>query len=271
MTDAQALSPGEVVVLLDLNAARAREALKVTVLSLLVKGVFRIQEKLQTGLLKRVKRSTVLALSPSAPTALPGPEGAVFQALAPVGPDGEAMPAAVALLQKQFGKDLSRFVSDHVRPALIARGLLEAYRDKFLWIFPVTRYRPTPTGEVEQRRLQGLMQQAREIPSYLDRDPAQAVAIMAALGSSVLLVEELRPHLSQLGTLMSAPLDAPLFGTDDASWSDISDNLSAVDFSDLDFSSFDALDQALADFDASFDTGSDSSDSSSDSGGSGGD
>ncbi len=64
---------------------------------------------------------------------------------------------------------------------------------------------------------------------------------------------------------MGAPLDAPLFGTDSTSWPEVSDNLSAVDFSDLDFSSFDAMDQALADFDASFDTSSDSSDSSGDS------
>ena len=81
---------------------------------------------------------------------------------------------------------------------------------------------PTPAGEVEQRRLQGLMQQAREIPGYLDRDPVQAVAIMAALGTSVFLVEELRPHLSQLSTLMSAhgcfapPFSPSLFFSVDA-------------------------------------------------------
>lgn len=270
MVGQQTLSPGEVAVLLDPNGAKARDALKITVLSLVAQGALRIEQRISKGMFNREKRQTVLNLAPSAPAPSSGPAGAVLEALAPIAPDGEPMPGVVSRLQKRFGQDLSRFVTECVRPALVARGLLEARREKTLWIIPVTRYRPTPAGEAEQSRLQGLMRQAREIPDLLGRNPAQAAALFAALGASVLLIEELRPYLPQLAELMkSLSLEGALADMD-FDFSSSGDATGAFDMGGLDVSALDSLDQSLADFDASFDAGdSGGGDTGGDSGGGG--
>src|SRR3712207_4178980 len=110
MASEQTLSHGEVVVLLDPNGAKARDALKITVLSLVAQGALGIEERILKGMFNREKRQTVLNLAPSAPAPSPGPAGAVLEALAPIAPNGEPMTGVVSRLQKRFGQDLSRFV-----------------------------------------------------------------------------------------------------------------------------------------------------------------
>jgi hypothetical protein len=266
MAGGQALSPGEVMVLLDPNGAKAREALKVTVLALVAQGVLRFEERVGKGLLGREKRSSVLNLAPAAPTP-PGPAAAVVETLAPIAPEGEAMPQVVARLQRRFGPDLGRFVTEAVRPVLVSRGLLEPRREKLLWLIPVTRFRPTPAGESEQGRLRELMLQARDIPAFLDRDPVQAVALVAALGAAILLVPELRPHLAQLSSLMKDQSALDGF-SDFGSGGSGSDHAFGSGLDAFDLSAFDVLDQDLSAFDASFDSVGDGG--GSDGGGDGG-
>jgi hypothetical protein len=92
------------------------------------------------------------------------------------------------------------------------------------------------------------MRGAASIPDYLDRDPAQAAALIAALGGAIILVEALRPHYQAIAAAMR-----PYTG--DTALSDFSgfgDN-GGVDFSaigGLDFGAFDS--GAFDSFDSGF-------------------
>jgi hypothetical protein len=85
------------------------------------------------------------------------------------------------------------------------------------------------------------MEDARAIPDYLDRDPAQAAALAAAAGSAILLVEEVRPHFRRLAEALREPAgDAAYYA-------------GAFDFSGCDFAGGDGFDASFSAFDAGFD------------------
>jgi hypothetical protein len=164
----------------------------------------------------------------------------------------------------------------------VARGLAEQRKTRLLGFIPVTRYYRTPTGEAEKARLDDAIRDARQIPRYLDSDPAQAAALVAAAGAAILLVDELRPHYDALARVLRPPPDG---GNDGAGYTTgfdgpndttrhdggISDSVSFGDSANFDFANFDfgSIDFGSIDFGA-FDAGAFDA-GFSDAGGDGGD
>jgi hypothetical protein len=97
------------------------------------------------------------------------------------------------------------------------------------------------------------MQEARTIPQYLDRDPAQVAALVVAAGSAILLIEELRPFSDQLSRAMRGQDGGAYTYTDGGSFSDGGRGFANYDFGSIDFSCFDG--GAFDSFDAGFDAG----------------
>jgi hypothetical protein len=85
-------------------------------------------------------------------------------------------------------------------PALVDRGLLEQQRALLFF----RRWKLTAAGAAEQRRIERKIARAHTIPALLHSDPAEAAAIALAVGSTLLLVEELRPLCRQLVEAMRA-------------------------------------------------------------------
>jgi len=236
MADGDALGPGEVLTLLEPGTAKGRDGLKLTLMALLMRGALRFMETEKKGLMGTKRRKVLVEAK--RPERLDAPAAAVLAAIGPLG-EGRTMDEAVKRLRKAFGKDLSGFREKQLLLSLVRRGLIEPRPESFLLLFTRTRYHPTPAGERERARLAGLMEEARRIPSFITSDPAQALAIVAGLGAAVLLVEELRPHLQQLGQALGPQLGAE---------GDL----------DFDFSEVEGIDEDLSAMDASFDAAADS-------------
>jgi hypothetical protein len=147
---------------------------------------------------------------------------------------------------REYGYAFTGFAMNLVLPSLIRRGLAVEVKARWLGVWPWTRYFRTPAGDSEKIRLEGLMRDAVAIPDFLDRDPAQAAALIAALGGAIVLVEALRPHYQAIAAAMR-----PYTG--DTLLSDFGGDGGGIDFSgigDLDFSAFDS--GAFDSFDAGF-------------------
>jgi hypothetical protein len=259
------LTVAEALVLREPNKQQGRAALKLTLMDLLTRGALVQRREQRKGLLGRFLKTEYLQLAPDAAQRAPDRPHvrAVLDALATVGAaNGATIGQIVAQARKSFGTDLSRFQTKHVLPALIERGLLEAYKARVLLLFSATRYRHTPAGAAALREVEERIAQARAIPDFLDRDPAQAAALALALGSTLLLVDELKPQYSRLSAALRERA-ADSTGT--------GDDLSGIGASPADFDAgfdfsldgFDALDGGLDAFDSGFDAA--------DSGGDGGD
>jgi hypothetical protein len=95
------------------------------------------------------------------------------------------------------------------------------------------------------------MHEAKAIPQYLDRDPAQAAALAVAAGGAILLVEELRPHYNQLARAFQ-DRDGSSAMFFDPGTSDGGSDSAGFDFGSIDFGSFDSFDSG---FDAASDGG----------------
>ena len=270
MVGAEPLSPAAVMVLLDPNASTGREALKVTLLQLLMQGRLRLEEEVRKGFLGWTSKVACLRPQPGPPPS--SPEAASLAALAgSVQAGGGEVKALVEAARKQYGSDLEGFRRDQVLPGLVRRGLVEARRERWLGLFPVTRYRHTPAGAAEKARIESLMAQARTIPGLLAAHPAQALGIAAALGSVILLLPELRPLYQELSRLVQDPLAASGYGDLDLSGLGWLGSAGVVD-ADLQASdAFDALDASLDAFDSAFDSASDSGGDGGGDGGGGGD
>ncbi len=274
------LTAAEALVLQNPQAAQGRKALKLTLMELLARRIVRMRQEENKGRFGRVQRTDYLQLiepgqQPAPSTA---PVAAVLDMLRVAGAagPGASMAQVVQQARRSFGSDLSGFQRQHLIPSLMKRGLIEAYQKKLLGIIPSTRYRHTAAGERALQELVADLEQARSLPEVVDRDPAQAVALIAALGGSILLVDELKPHYARLSQALRQPVgdggDGEASETIEADDVDIdapdSGRIGLGGF-DFDFAAFDALDTSLDAFDSSFDASTDSGgDSGSDSGGS---
>jgi hypothetical protein len=178
MSEGETLSAPEVLVLTSLPRYSARKAVKVGLLALLVQGLLRIDQEERPGLLRK-RRIAHMRTAREAAEPLPPSTASLLGVVRAAQSQDGTMPAVVAAARQAFGKELDGFVRHYVFPSLIERGLAEPRRTRWLGLVPVTRHYPTAAGEAERRRLEEKMQQAREIPRYLDRDPAQAVALAA--------------------------------------------------------------------------------------------
>lgn len=221
------------------------------------------------------KRQTVrlraIDTRPSLPRASASLVG-VVRAAEPAG----VMSDVVKQAARQYGRALTGFVQDHVMPELVRRGLAEPRRQRVLGLFPITRWHPTAAGEAERHRLQSVTRQARAIPDWLNTDPTQAVALAAAAGSAILLVDELKPHYQRLTQAMRPPDGGgdPSGSVDLSGWpgGDQAGQFEGAPEFDLgacDLTAFDSFDAGFAAFDAGFDAAADAGgDGGGDSGGS---
>lgn len=259
MPDTTSLSPAEALLLLKPNRTPSTRTLRVTLLSLLVKGILRIEERIEPGFFRNRKVPHLLVVPAQTPAAPPH-VAAVINVVRGAQFAGGRIRDVVQRAQDEFGTGCGGYNSRLIIPSLVERGLLEARRVLF-----VRTWRATPAGEAERRRIEADIDRARQLPRLLKSDPAEAAALALALGGTLLLVDDLRRHSRQLADAMrsSAADGGPVgdFGGMSSS-GDVSDGF---DLGCFDAGSFDAFDACIDLFDSGF------SDAGGDGGGDGGD
>jgi hypothetical protein len=277
------LSPAESLFLLKPNRTPARETVKVTLLSLVAQGAVRMEERETRRFFG--KKKTVYVRPTNKRAALPPHAAALRDLVQAAQGDSGSMTDLVKRAQKAFGQNLAGFNRDFIVPALRSRGLVEEGR-----ILLFRTCKRTAAGDAEERRIASDIARARTIPELIRSNPAEAAAIILAVGGTILLVGELRPYYRQMSEVMrtqAASSDAsdsggdstPLWdsagspGPDPAHQADPAHHLDAAglgafDHSGLDHASFDhtsfdlnafdagafdALDTGMASFDSGFD------------------
>jgi hypothetical protein len=238
----QRLSAPEAYLLLSLPRWDARKALKLGFMGLVAQGVLRLDIEDKRGVL-RTRHIPHLRVGANLRGELPPLAASLVKVVRGAEPQSNIR-EVLRQCEREYRRTLTDFVLKHLGPALAARGLAEPYRRRLLGLVPVDAFRRTAAGDAEKARLDGLMQQARAIPRYLDRDPAQAAALIAALGGALLLVDELRPHFQALGVAMRDHDTGDFVDTSSF------DGGGGFDFGSIDFSCFDS--GAFDSFDAGF-------------------
>lgn len=237
------LTAAEALILLEPNKAQGKAALKLTLLELLAQRRLTVHRQDRAGFWGIRRTIDLLQCVPEATQQVPMRSHVreVLRVLrAAEASRGMPMKQVVAAMCQAFGTNLSGYQTRHLVPELVARGLLEAYQTQIFWVSWRTRYRCTPAGEAARSHLEGQLTQARVLPALLDTDPAQAAAVVVTLGSTLLLVEELRSHYAQLSQALR------MYRVDSSS---------AIEFDlNVDFNAWSALDSGWEAFDAGFDT-----------------
>jgi hypothetical protein len=269
------LSPAESLFLLKPNRTPARETVKVTLLSLLAQGMVRMEERQTRWLLGKKKTVYIWPRDIAGP--LPPHATALLDLVRDAQDDTGSMSDFAKRAQKAYGPNLARFNRDFIVPALLSRGLIEERR-----VLLFKTYKRTPTGDAEESRISAEIARARIIPELLRSNPAEAAAIILAVGSTILLVSELRPYYRQISEVMRAQTgstnsadgggDTPVtlwdstnsHTPDPAHLGDPAHHLDAAglggldhgtfDLSAFDAGAFDALDTGMASFDSGFDS-----------------
>lgn len=277
MADREALSAVEAFVLLEPRRARGPPAVKLAMLTLLAQGNLAVVSEQIAGFFGRRRTNVMLRVEPKSRPGFP----AAATLLGLVGHGGCTMRQFVERARRQYGATLRGYVEAEVRPALRRRGLLEPTTERLFGVFPRQVWRPTAAGLDEVARINRAIGEARTIPDWLDRDPAQAAALAATLGTAILLADELKPHYRRLAQAMRAQESGDGDATIDISavYAPGGDTIAGAvlpDFfcpGDFDFAAFYALDGGFDAFDAGFsDAGGDSGgggDGGGDGGGSG--
>lgn len=260
MADNGGLSAPEAFALISLPRLDIRKALKLGFLGLLAQGVLRSDEETRRGLI-RDKRVIHLRVAPELPADLPPLAASIVAVVRAAEPRDGQMSEIVKQAGKAYGQGLIKFLQDHVGPALAARGLAELRRVRLLGFLPTSRFERTAAGDAEKIRIENALHEAKAIPQYLDRDPAQAAALAAAAGSTILLIEELRPHYQQISLAFRNRDDGVLssgVSTDgDLSTGGGGPDLGTFDFGSFDLTNFDFGSFDFGSFDAGFDGGGD--------------
>ena len=242
------LSAPEAYLLMSLPGCVPSKALKLGFMGLVAQGILQLDIEDRAGLI-RTRHIPHLRVAADLLTPLPPVAASYVKVVRGAEPQG-LIKDVLAQCRREYGGNLLGVMRPCLGPALMARGLAEPYRRRILGVFSAHSFRRTPAGESEKIKLEGLMRDARSIPDYLDRDPAQAAALVAALGGAILLVEELRPHYRALGLALR---DRDTGGYVDATSWDTGDHGGLFDFSGVDFSCFDS--GAFDSFDAGFSDG----------------
>lgn len=252
MGDAAELMPAEAMVLMD-TSVNPSQLFKVTIMALMLRRVVRAATEQRHGLF-RSRQVTRLHAS-----AAPDQPAHVQSALAVLrSANGGTVAEVVAAARRAYGQNLAAFKQKQVIPAMVQRELVQQRTFRLLWAFPWRRTVLTPGGAAALERLRAALDRGRSVPGFLDRDPRQAAMIAASLGTLILLVPELRPHLKQVARMLQEP-DAGVSG-DSGSGSDPHGSerhgLDAGDDAGSDAFGG-AMDGFDAGFDASFDAGFD--------------
>ncbi|HEY1797746.1 MAG TPA: hypothetical protein VGG57_16665 [Stellaceae bacterium] len=250
MAEPVRLSAAEAFVLLSLPRFNARAALKYGLMDLLAQGILRGEEEIRPGLV-RTRRILHLRVNPDLPADPPPLTASLVGVVNAAAPRDGVIAEVLKQAMRAYRRTLVGFVLDGVGPALVARGLAETRHRRLFGLIPLDAFHLTPAGEAEKTRVQDALHEARAIPQYLDRDPAQAAALAAAAGGAILLVKELRPHYRQLAKAFEEPDTSPSPGVSDFG-QDGAFHFGAIDFASIDFGSFDSFDSG---FDAASDGG----------------
>jgi hypothetical protein len=241
------LSAPEAFVLLSLPRYDPGKVLKTGFMGLIAQGVLRLETEDRPGFI-RTRHIPHLKVAPSLPENLPPIAASLVKIVRGAAPDGR-MKAIVKQSRRAYGNNFIAFANDYVCPALAGRGLAEKRRVRLLGLIPTSRYERTAAGDAEKSRLETAMQQAKTIPRHLDNaDPAELAALIAAAGSAILLVEELRPFYDQLSRKLRSSDGGGFVFAD--SFGDGGSGFASCDFGGVDFSCFDG--GAFASFDAGF-------------------
>lgn len=244
------LSAPEAYLLINLPRWDVHRALKLGFMGLVAQGILRIETEDRPGFI-RTRHIPHLRVAPSLPETLPPVAASLVKTVRGAEADG-LLKAVLGQCAQEYRRSLVGFIQNCVGPALVARGLAEPKRARFLGLVPYDSFVLTAAGEAEKARLKDLISQTRAIPNLLENEPAKAVELIAALGGAFLLVEELKPHYPALEKALRQS---------DGSGGDYTyfpnDNFGAgaqdgvcFDFGHLDFSCFDS--GAFDSFDAGF-------------------
>ena len=198
------LSAPEAYILMSLPRYDIRKALKLGFMGLLAQGVLRSEDEAREGLI-RTRHVIHLRVAPNLPDDLPPLAASLVKVVRAAERRDGVMKEIVKQSAREYGSNLFGFTNKLVCPALAARGLAEQRKVRLLGIIPTTRFERTPAGDAEKARLEGAMQEARAIPQYLDRDPAQVAALVAAVGGAIFLIDELQPHYQGIAKAMRDP------------------------------------------------------------------
>jgi hypothetical protein len=249
MAENDRLSAPEAFVLLSLPKYDLNQTLKIGFMGLLAQGLLRIEPEDRQGLI-RTRHIPHLYATPAATGDPHSPiTASLIKVVRAAEPRG-LMRDVVKQSTREYGRALAGFALNLVLPSLVRRGLAVEHRTRWLGLLPWTRWFRTPAGDSEKIRLEGLMHSAASIPDYLDRDPAQAAALIAALGGAIILVETLRPHYQAIAVAMR-----PYTGDNMLSdFSGLDDNggidfgaIGGLDFSAFDSGAFDSFDSGFSD------------------------
>ena len=255
MSDSTPLSPAEALLLLKPNRTPGSRTLRVTLLSLLVKGILRIEEEIKPGVF-RDRKVPHLRIAEGRSSALPPHVAELVRIVRAAQAEGGRIRDVVKRATAEFGANCGRYNSDFIIPLLIGRGLIEQRRVVF-----VRTWHATPAGEAERARIEADIERARQLPALLKSNPAEAAALALALGGTLLLVDDLRTHYRQLADAMRASGDdGGSSGGFDGAASGAGDASGGFDFGSFDFGSFDAgafdaLDAGIGSFDSGFSDG----------------
>ena len=255
-----ALSAPEALVLLSLPDFDGKKAVKLGMLQLLMQGVLRLDVEQRPGFLSMRKFVRLRVVKNSA--MLPPAPASLIDVVSTARKNG-LMAEVVKQAKRRYGNRLAGFVRDFVTPQLVRHGLVERRRVRLLGLLPVTRFYRTAAGEAEKTRITRTTNEALAIPRFLDSDPAEAVALAAAAGSAILLVDALQPHYRRLSEAMRKTDDGGGDGggatVDLSSWprGDDSDDTAGFDFAAFDLSGFDDFDAGFEAFDSGFDSAAD--------------
>jgi hypothetical protein len=195
------LSAPEAFVLMSLPKYDVNKTLKLGFMGLLAQGLLRIEQEDRPGLI-RTRHIPHLLVTPAAQGRTLSPIAASLISVVHAAEPRGLMRQVVKQSTRAYGATLVGFAMKLVLPSLIERGLAVERKSRLLGLLPWTRYFRTAAGENERVRLEGLIRQAVSIPDFLDRDPAQAAALIAALGGAIILVESLRPHYQAIASAM---------------------------------------------------------------------
>jgi hypothetical protein len=195
MSTTTPLSPAEASVLIAANRAQGFVAIRATLLLLLTTGVLRIEVIEVPGFFRtrKVAHLRIASESKNAPPEVVTMLDLVRAAQA----DGGKITDVIKRAEKAFGPQCAQFNIKIIIPALIARGLLVEKKTLFLNTFSVT-----PTGDAERTRIKSDLFKTNDVARLLKSDPAQAAALAATLGTTILLSEKLTKQFQPLADAM---------------------------------------------------------------------
>lgn len=243
------LSAPEAYLLINLPRWDVRKALKLGFMGLMAQGILRLDTEDRPGLF-RTRHIQYLRAAPDLPAPLPPVAASLVKVVRAAEPDG-LLTKVLGQCEREYRRTLVGFIQNCVGPALVARGLAEPKRKRFLGLLPYDTFALTDAGEAEKARLQGLMQETHAVPKLIDSDPAKVASLIAALGGAFLLVEELKPHYPALEKALrqSDGSGGDAYFSNSAAFGDAPGD-ACFDFGKLDFSCFDS--GAFDSFDAGF-------------------